>query len=176
MKIFRALLLATAVGTSSVISAGAQQPAAPSPEAIEEAKKLIAIMSPDIIKYLNANLFAGIWPTMEQALGTQFSTLDAATAGEIKAEIRAALEKELNAEVATLLDAMPAVYARHLTAAEIRDIQAFYRTPAGAKAFWVMPEAMADVDRTLRPLMQGMLERFHVAVIGILQNHGLGSK
>src|SRR5262245_799098 len=124
MKILRALVLVSAVGMCSVIPAAAQQAAAPSAEAIDEAKKLIAIMSPDMIKDMNTKIFAQIWPMMEQALRTQFSTLDAAAADEIKAEIRATLEKELNAEVTAMMDTMPAVYARYLTAGEMRDIQA----------------------------------------------------
>jgi uncharacterized protein len=176
MKILRALLLASAVGMSSGIPAAAQQAAAPSPEAIGEAKKLITVMSPDMIKDMNTKIFAQIWPTMEQALRTQFSTLDAATADEIKAEIRAMLEKEVIAEVTTLMDTMPAVYARYLTAAEMRDIQAFYRTPSGAKALKVMPEIMGETMGNFGPRMQGMMQRINVAVIGTLQKHGLGSK
>ncbi len=176
MKILRALLLASAVGMSSVIPAAAQQAATPSPEAIDEAKKLIAIMSPDMIKDMNAKIFAQILPTMERALRNQFPTLDAATADEINAEVRATLEKELNAEVTTLMDTMPAVYARYLTAAEMRDIQAFYRTPTGAKALKVLPEIMGEMMGNLGPRMQGMMQRINVAVIDILKKHGLGPK
>jgi hypothetical protein len=173
----RALLLASAVGMSIVIPAAAQQAATTSPEAIEEAKKLIAIMSPDMIKDMNTKIFAQIWPSMEeQALRTQFSTLDAATADEIKAEMRTTLEKELNAEVATLMDTMPGVYARYLTAAEMRDIQAFYRTPAGAKALKVLPKIMGETMGSLGSRLQGMRQRINVAVLGILQKHGLGPK
>jgi uncharacterized protein len=176
MKILRALLLASAVGICGVIPAAAQQAAAPSPEAIEEAKKLIAVMSPDMIKDMNTKIFAQIWPTMEQALRTQFSTLDAAAADEIKTEIRGTLENELIAEMTALMETMPAVYARYLTVGEMRDIQAFYRTPAGAKALKVMPEIMGETMGSLGPRMQGMMQRINVAVIGILQKHGLGPK
>ena len=176
MKILRALLMATAVGMSGVIPAAAQQAAAPSPEAIEEAKKLIAIMSPDMIKDMNTKIFAQMWPMMEQALRSQFSTLDAATADGIKAEIRATLEKELVTEVNSLMESMPPVYARYLTVDEMRDIQAFYRTPAGAKALKVMPEIMGETMGNLGPRMQGMMQRINTAVVGILQKHGLGPK
>jgi hypothetical protein len=175
MKSLRALLLASAVGMSIVTPAAAQQ-TAPSPEAIDEAKKLIAIMSPDMIADMNAKIFAQLWPSMEQALRTQFSTLDAAAADAIKTEIRATLEKELTAEVTALMETMPAVYARYLTAAEMRDIQAFYRTPSGAKALKVMPEIMGETMGSLTPRMQGMIQRINVAVVGILQKRGLGPK
>ena len=176
MKILRILLLASSVGLCGVIAAAAQQAAAPSAEAIEEAKKLIAIMSPDMIKDMNTKIFAQIWPTMEQALRTQFSKLDPATADEIKTEIRGTLEKELMAETTALMETMPAVYARYLTVGELRDIQAFYRTPSGAKALKVMPEIMGETMGSLGPRMQGMMQRINVAVTDILQKHGVGSK
>ncbi len=175
MKVLRALLLLSAIGMS-VIPAAAQLAAVPSAEAIDEAKKLIAIMSPDMIKDMNAKIFAQMWPTMEQALRAQVSTLDAATADAVKAEIRATLEKELLSEVTALMEAMPAVYARYLTVEEMRDIQAFYRTPSGAKSLKVMPEIMGETMGSLGPRMQGMMQRINVAVIAILQKHGLGPK
>jgi uncharacterized protein len=166
----RALLLASAAGMSSGIPAAAQQAAAPSPEAIEEAKKLIAILEPDMIKGVNANaIFPEIGVTMME-VRARFPTLDAATAGAIQAEIRAALVKELTDEVTAL---MPAVYARYLTADEMREIVAFYLTPAGAKSLNVMPEIMGEMTRNLIPRMPGMTTRIKVAITGILQKHGL---
>jgi hypothetical protein len=173
MKILRAWLLASAVGMSSVIPAAAQDAAAPSPEATEEAKKLIAIISPEMIKDMNTTaIFPEIWATMEK-LRTQFPTLDAAAADAIQAEIRATLVKELTDEMTTV---MPAVYARYLTAAEMREIYAFYRTQAGAKYLNVMPEIRGGTMRNLLPRMHGVMQRTNVAIDGILQKHGLGSK
>jgi hypothetical protein len=178
MKILRAVLLASAVGIGAIIPAAAQQAAAPapSPEAIAAAKELIAIMSPDMIKDMNNKMFAQMWPGMEQALRTQFSTLDAATAEEVKTEIRAALEKEMITEMTALMDTMPAVYAKYLTVDEMRSIQAFYRTPAGAKVLKVMPEIMGEAMSGFGPRLQGMVQRINVAVLGVLQKHGLGPK
>lgn len=176
MRILRTLLLTFAVGMGGVIPAAAQQPAAPSAEAIDEAKKLIAIISPDIIKDMNNKIFSQMWPTMEQALRTRLSTLDAAAADGVKAEIRATLEKELMAEVTRLTETMPAIYARYLTADEMRDIQAFYRTPAGAKTLKVMPQIMGETMGNLGPRMQGMMQRINGAVVDILQKHGIGPK
>jgi uncharacterized protein len=174
MRILRALLVASAV--AGVIPAAAQQTAAPSPEAIEEAKKLITIMSPDMIKDMNAKLFGQMWPSMEQALRTQFATVDAATLEELKTEIRAALEKEVITEMTPIMDNMPAVYAKYLTVDDMRDIQAFYRTPGGAKLLKVMPEIMGEAMSGIGARMQGMVQRLNVAVLGILQKRGLGPK
>jgi uncharacterized protein len=175
VKILRALLLASMIGASGVIPAAAQQAAGPvpSPEAIAEAKKLVAIISPDMIKDVNTKVFAQIWPAMEQAIRGRLSTLDAAGADEIKNEIRGAFETEMVAEMTALMETMPAVYARYLTADEIRDISAFYSTPAGAKALKVVPEIMGETMGSLAPRMQGMMQRINVAVIAILQKHGI---
>jgi uncharacterized protein len=176
MKVLRVLLLASVVGGGGVITATAQQAAgpAPSPEAIAVAKELIAIMSPDMIKDMNDKIFAQMWPPMQQALRTQMPGLDVAVADELSAEIRTQLEKELMEQVTALKDTVPDIYARYLTADEMRAIQAFYRTPAGAKALKVMPEIMGETMASLSPRLQSMMERINVAVIGILQKHGNG--
>jgi uncharacterized protein len=176
VRILRTLLLTFAIGMGGIILAVAQQAAAPSAETIAEAKKLIAIISPDIIKDMNDKIFSQMWPSMEQAVQARVSTLDAAAADGVKAEIRATLEKELMAEVTALTETMPAVYARYLTAGEMRDIQAFYRTPAGAKTLKVMPQIMGETMGNLGPRMQGMMQRINGAVVDILQKHGVGPK
>jgi uncharacterized protein len=176
MKILRILLVASAVGMSGIIAAAAQQPAAPSPEAMAAAKELIAIMSPDMIKDMNNKIFAQMWPAMEQALQSQFSKMDEATATGMKAEIRAEVEKEVVKEVTGLMDIMPAIYAHYLTADEMHDIQAFYRTPAGAKTLKVMPEILGEAMAGFAPRLQGMMQRVDVTITGILRKHGDGPK
>jgi uncharacterized protein len=176
MKILRVLLLASAAVMSAVITAAAQQSATPSPEAIAAAKQLVAVMSPDMIKDMNNKIFAQMWPAMENALQSQFSKLDAATAAQMKTEIRAEVEKEVLNEVTGLMDIMPPIYARYLTVNEMRDIQAFYRTPAGAKTLKVMPEIMGEAMGGFGPRLQGMVQRINVAITDILQKHGTGSK
>jgi uncharacterized protein len=185
MKILRVLLLASAVGAGSVITATAQQaggPAqqadgpAPSPEAIAAAKELITIMSPDIAKDMNDKMFRQMWPPMEQSLRNQFPQLDEGIARELNDAIRAQLEKELVEQATALMDVMPAIYARHLTLDDMRAIQAFYRTPVGAKTLKAMPEIMGEATGTLNPRLQSMMERINVTVVDILQKHGYGSK
>jgi hypothetical protein len=45
----------------------------------------------------------------------------------------------VNARLGDFVDAMAALYARHFTAEELRQITAFYRGPAGQKFLQVMP-------------------------------------
>jgi uncharacterized protein len=176
MKILRALLLASAVGMSSAMPAAAQQAAAPSAEAIEEAKRLIAIVSPDMIKDMNSKMLAQLWPAMEQALQPVSSTLDAAATAELNAEVRAEFEKLMTAQLTEFTEVMPAVYAHYLTADEMREIIAFYRTPTGAKTLKVMPEIMGETMGKFAPHFQDTMQRLQVSLEGILQKHGLGPK
>jgi uncharacterized protein len=176
MKILRALLLASAVGMSSDIPALAQQAAAPSQEAIDEAKKLVAIMSPDMIKDMNGKMLAQLWPAMEQALQPVSSKLDAAATAEMNAEVRAEFERLMTAQLTELMDAIPAVYARYLTVDEMREIVAFYRTPTGAKVVKVMPEIMGETMQNFAPHVQEAMQRLQVALDGILQKYSHGLK
>jgi hypothetical protein len=175
MKILRALLLASAVGMSSVIPAAAQQ-AAPSPEAIDEAKKLIAIVSPDMIKDMHSKMLAQLWPAMEQALRPVSSNLDASATAELNAEVRAEFEKLMTAQLVELMDAMPAVYARYLTVDEMREVAAFYRTPTGAKTLKVMPEIRGETMGKFAPHFQDAMLRLYVTLDGILQKYSNSPK
>jgi len=141
MNTMRAVLLAAAIGLSSVLPAAAQgantaPPATPSAEAIAVAKELLALVSGDMISDLTSKMVAQMWPTLEQSLRTKYPTLDAATGAELRAEF----EKQIAANVAETMKDAPAIYARYLTVPEMREIQAFYRTPTGAKALKLMPQ------------------------------------
>lgn len=172
MKILRVWLLASAVGMSGVASAAAQGAPAPSPEAIAVAKELLALISGDMIGDLTSKMVAQTWPTLEQAMRNQYPKLDAATSAELRAEF----EKQIAANVAEALNDAPGVYARYLTVPEMRDIQAFYRTPTGAKTLKLMPQITGEVMGNFVPRMQGMMERVNVALTGILRKHGYTTK
>ena len=62
-----------------------------------------------------------------------------------------------------LIDQSVPMYARHFTAAEIRQITAFYRTPVGAKMLQTMPaltgEAMELSQRLMQPRVQRMMQQ-----------------
>jgi hypothetical protein len=171
MKILRALLVASAVGMS-VIPASAQQPAAPSPEAIAVAKELVALMTGDIVNDMASKTNAQAWPTIEQGLRGQYPQIDAGTVAELRAEF----EKQLLTGMTEGMNDAPAIYARYLSVQEMRDIQVFYRTPTGAKMLKLMPQIMGEVMANLAPRMQGNMQRINVAFTDILQKHGFGAK
>jgi hypothetical protein len=172
MNTMRALLLASAVGLSGVIGAAAQQPAAPSPEALAVASELVSLVSGDMVNDMVTTTDAHAWPTIEQGLRGQHPEIDAETAAELRAEFNRLLRESITEGMS---DA-PAVYARHLTVQEMRDIQAFYRTPTGAKTARLMPQIIGEVMGNLAPRMQGAMPRINVAFTAILQKHGIGPK
>lgn len=174
MKILRVLLLASAAGMSGIIAAAAQQqqPAAPSPEAIAAAKELVAVFSADMVNDLVRRMNTQVWPTIEQGLRRQYPQIDAATIDELRSEF----EKLMVANMTEYMKDAPAIYARHLTVEEMRDIQAFYRSPTGAKTLKVMPQILGEIMGNLAPRLQGMMERVNVAIADILQKHGYATK
>ncbi len=80
-------------------------------------------------------------------------------------KIGAAVEGVLNdpALMAELENEMLALYARHFTADELKQMAAYYRTPAGSKTIRLMPqvmgEAMAISQRITMPRMQKAIEQ-----------------
>jgi uncharacterized protein len=176
MNILRVWLLASAVGLSGIVPAASQgaNTAAPAPsaEAVAVAKELLALMSGDMVSDLTSKMVAQAWPTLDQALRTQYPQLDAATGTELRAEF----ERLMAANVAESMNDAPAIYARYLTVPEMRDIEAFYRTTTGAKTLKLMPQITAEVMGQFFPRMQGMMQRIDAALTGILQKHGYGPK
>ena len=59
---------------------------------------------------------------------------------------------------------------------ELKEITAFYRTPAGAKALTVMPKAMAEVLPVLQAHVQSGMPKFGAAFADILKKHGYQPK
>jgi hypothetical protein len=172
MKTMRAVLLASAVGLSGVIGAAAQQPAAPSPEALAAARELISLMSGDMVNDMVTRTNAQAWPSIEQGLRGRYPQIDAETVAELRGEFN----KLLLESITDGMNDAPAIYARHLTVQEMRDLQAFYRTPTGAKTVKLMPQIMGEVMGNLAPRMQGAMQRINVAFNTILQKHGIAAQ
>ena len=63
-----------------------------------------------------------------------------------------------------LINAMPALYARHFTTAEIIELGKFYKTPVGAKTLKVLPsltaESMQLGQQLVMPRVQEVMKRF----------------
>jgi len=140
----------------------------PSPEAMAAANELFAILSTDLIKQLSGQVTNAFWPVVEQK--ARADKIDDATIAELRAEFE-------RIQIGFVADAMrdaPPIYARHFTAAELRDLIAFYRTPTGAKALQQMPQVMGEFAMLLVPRMQDLQRKATDGFNRILQEHGYG--
>ena len=144
----------------------AQAPAAPSPEALQAAKDLFALLSKDMVTQLVHQVTAQVWPPIERQLTGK---ADAATIAELRKEFEG-IQRENLSEV---LEGAPEIYARHFTAAELRQLIEFNRSPLGQKALHELPQIMGEVTAMLLPRMRDVQLRTRDAFIKILQAHGL---
>jgi hypothetical protein len=138
----------------------------PSPEALDAAKDLMAVISPDMLKQLAASVSATFWPIVEQR--AKADKIDDATIAELRAEFE-------RIQFAFASDAMkdaPPIYARHFTVAELKELAAFYQTPAGSKALREMPQVMGELTANLVPRLQDVQRQTGEAFTRILHDHG----
>ena len=138
-------------------------------DALEAARELVTVISEGSKAQMISNLTAQVWPSIEQSLRAQNPKVDAAASGELRQEYERLLTEDYN----KIMSDAPAIYARYLTAQEIRDVTAFYRTPSGAKALQVMPQATAEISAMSLERLQGLQERVYLAFLNILQKRGL---
>jgi hypothetical protein len=137
-----------------------------SPEALQAANDLFKILSVDMMTQLTAQITSAFWPLIEEK--ARAGKIDDATL----ADLRKAFE---DIQLAFLTDAMkqaPAVYARHFTAAELRELTAFYRSPTGAKALHEMPQVTGEFMALLMPRMQDLERQTGEAFDKVLRAHG----
>jgi uncharacterized protein len=154
------LLLAGAAGKD----AGADD--APSPETLQAANELFSVLSVGTMDQLTRQMAATIWPKVEQQ--ARADKIDDATIAELRQEFE---RLQLAFVTAAMKDAPP-IYARHFSAAELRDLIAFYRTPLGAKSLREMPQAMAEFTALLLPRLQDLQQQTRQSFEKILREHG----
>jgi len=132
---FAAVLIGAAAGSNVARAQGAP----PSAEALQAAKELVTVVTKDTIKELAARVTAQVWPQIEQGLQAKQKIAPLQLA-----ELRHEFER-IQLEFATkVMEDAPAIYARYFTAAELRELLAFYGTPIGAKALQTMPQITAE--------------------------------
>ena len=160
------IVLALAAAGLPALPVCAQTPAAPSPEAVQAAKDLFALLSKDMIAQLVHQVTAQVWPPIERQLAGK---ADAATIAELRKEFEG-IQRENLSEV---LQGAPEIYARHFTAAELRQLLEFNKSPLGQKAMHELPQIMGEVTAMLIPRMRDVQERTRDAFIKILRAHGI---
>jgi hypothetical protein len=153
-SIFACLLL--------VIPAYAQQAA--SPETLQAARELQAVMSGDVVKQMMDQMMSAMWPNVERQLGGK---VNAAALAELRGEF----ERVMLKYVTTVMNEAPAIYARHFSADELRALTAFYRTPIGIKALAVMPKVMGESMQAMMATMPNMETELSASIDTVMRKH-----
>jgi len=117
-----------------------QAPAAqPSPQAVLLAKQIVELKG---VKTMFDPVVRGVVEKVKDVLlQTNFML-----AKDLN-ESAAAVHKDYDARSSELVDATARIYARHFTEAELKDILAFYQSPAGKKLLVEEPKATEESVR-----------------------------
>ncbi|HZP76914.1 MAG TPA: DUF2059 domain-containing protein [Pseudolabrys sp.] len=67
----------------------------------------------------------------------------------------------------------PAIYARHFTAAELRELVEFYHSPVGAKALHELPQIAAESIGLIMPKMPQLQAQVMSAFSAVLKKKGI---
>ncbi len=139
---------------------------APSPEGVQAAQELFAILSGDMMKQLTGQVTNALWPQVEAQ--AHADKIDDATLGEM----RQAFDRIQVAFIDEAMKDAPPIYARHFTVAELHELAAFYQSPTGAKALHVLPQVMGEFTTALVPRLQTVQKETGEAFDKILREHG----
>jgi hypothetical protein len=168
MRALPLLLLATLLAATAPRDLGAESSTAPTADALAVARDLFAVTFDRAGVQLNAQAVDHTWPSLENALRTRNPMLDDPALRELRREFeRIRLEK-----LRALLKDAPAIYARHLTPDEMREIAAFYRSPTGTRLMHVVPSVMAEIMGIALPGMPGVINDTHEAFLQLARERG----
>ena len=109
---------------------------AQSPETIAAAKDLMAVMrSSDNFKTMMPSIMQALKPAIVQGRPEVDRDFDALVAPLLGA---------MNSRLDEIIDKVAGIYARNFTAAELREVAAFYRGPTGQKFVQKLPGVMQE--------------------------------
>jgi hypothetical protein len=126
------------------------------------------LMSHDMIMRLVGQVTTQMWPAIESRLRAYNKSLDDAGLADLRKELeRIQVDYMMN-----IVKDGPAIYARHFTAQELREIIAFYRTPTGRKLLDTTPQLSAEVAAMITPHMPEFYGRTMEAFVKALRSRG----
>ncbi len=129
-----ALIATLALGW--VVMADGARAQAPSPGALAAAKELVTLKG-------GAAMFDPLVPGVIEGAKNQLLPTNPQLSGPLT-EVANQLHKEYAPKRAELLDIVAQTYAKHFTEAELKEIVAFYKTPAGKKMITQEPAAIKE--------------------------------
>lgn len=165
MGLPRRIVLSIALAACAV-APGASSAAAQGTEAV--AQELFALTFNGAVAQLNAQAVEIAWPGVVAALTARSPGLDAATL----AGLRKDFERIRLAHLRAMMKDIPDIYARHLTAEEMREIIAFYRTPVGGKQLNVLPQIMTEAFAAVLPRLPTLAADTQEEFLKLLRERG----
>ena len=141
----------------------------PSPEALAAARELAAVMSPEIIDQMTAATMVPMFKMVQEKLGGRINP-------DALRELQDEFQKIAVKFTSDVMTDAPALYARNFSASELRELVAFYRTPAGAKALRTMPKLMGELSMMMLPRMAGLEREIQTVIERVMRKHGQGGR
>lgn len=157
--------LAVLAGTWLVQPAQVRAQGVGSPEAVTAARDLFSLMSKDIVVQMSRQLSAQMWPLIQTELNGK---ADADTLTKLRGEF----ERIQVENLLIIMKDAPAIYARHFTAPELRELIAFNRSATGQKALHEMPQVMSETVALIIPRMQDLQKQTKDAFDKVLRERG----
>lgn len=148
--------------------AAARAAVQPPAEALAAANELFGIVSRDMMDRMMQPMRAQIWALVDRELAGK-SDIDA----QAREALRVEFEKIQRRFLEDAMKDAPALYARHFTAAELKDLIAFYRSPTGVKALRVLPDVMAEFMQQLAPRLGTVQVQTQKAFEAVLRDKGI---
>jgi hypothetical protein len=169
MRCLRILAVAAAFAAANFSPTAAQPQAQPSPAAMEAAQALFTQLFAHGFVTLNAQAVQIAWPGIENALRAQKPDIDPATLAELRREF----ERIRLARLSEAVKDVPAIYARYLTADDMRVLAAFYGTPTGTKLLQALPKILPEAFATVLPRLQTMTTETQDSFLKLLRQRGV---
>jgi hypothetical protein len=150
------LALVAALAFGWVAFAGLAHAQAPSPGTLAAAKELVTLKG-------GGAMFEPLIPGVIESAKAQFLPTNPTLAAPLN-EVATALHKEYGPKRNELLDIVAKTYAQHFTEAELKDIVAFYKTPAGKKMVAQEPiainQSLKEAQEWANQFSDVVLQRF----------------
>jgi len=161
--LFAALTLAAIAADTSATRAQN----APDAETLKAAQDLVGVVTKDTTRQMAHQVSAQVWPRIEQSLRAKQSITDAQLA-----DLRNEFERIQFEFISKVMEDAPSIYARHFTAAELRELLAFYRSPIGEKSLRVLPQITTETMALIMPRMQQLQAQVVEAFTKVLRDRG----
>jgi hypothetical protein len=170
MKRAHNLILASAISLTGVFlwPLGSIAQEKPSPDTLQTAQKMVSIMSPSLVAAATEQVTTQMWPVLEASIRNKNPNISPEAINAVRKEF----QNLQNSFVTELLEDAPALYARHYTTEELRQLIAFYQSPVGAKSLKVTPLITADFAVAGAQRISSMEGRMRAAINAILRLYG----